>query len=114
MNSRIVFLVALLGATAATWSSCPIVRTQIYSPAARWWYLMTAPMPSPKSYNYSAPISQWTRGPSFETADACRSAQLQIKSFVRTQTGPDSVWLYSRCVAYDDPRLKADPEEPGP
>jgi hypothetical protein len=77
------------------------------------WYLMLPPLAtSGLDVDQNAPLSTWRQGGAFDTARACEvnrgdgikrldkaNGEKQFPSFYHS-------FLYARCVAVDDPRLK--------
>jgi hypothetical protein len=77
------------------------------------WYLMTPPLASDRlDVERDAPLSTWKQGGAFDTAKDCEAnlsdglkrldhanGEKQFPSFYHE-------FLYARCIAVDDPRLK--------
>jgi len=83
------------------------------------WHLMI-PSASPTAVLVAAPLSEWSRSASYDSADNCESALATLKNEAFTQAQYDCVSDRSRanlchadvaatsseCVSTDDPRLK--------
>jgi hypothetical protein len=83
------------------------------------WHLMI-PSVSPTAVLVAAPLSEWSRSASYDSADNCESALTALKNEAFTQAqydclsdrsqanlcNDDVARTSSECVSTDDPRLK--------
>ena len=72
------------------------------------WYLLLPPFgPNEKAANTGAPFAQWEHNGSFDSASACEDAQAKGRDFYRGDKREVERFVWGRCIASDDPRLKA-------
>ena len=77
------------------------------------WYLMTPPLTGSSGIATQAPLTQWTAiGSSYPSEEKCQQAKQDMLRGPTHLNNLDDQHLLalqeSRCVATDDPRLKAD------
>ena len=76
------------------------------------WYLMVPPVESGGRVNFEAPLSQWHRWGSYDTARECsvdESDLIDRGKRVREehpQNEMTDMFTQAQCIASDDPRLK--------
>jgi len=74
------------------------------------WYLMLgAPTPKPGIRNYDVPLPKWEQMGGYDTATDCEADSVRRWNLAKQdgyETGA-KMWLHAKCVASDDPRLKA-------
>ena len=78
------------------------------------WYLMYPPMDQKGMPSKEAPLQKWGLLNSFETANSCNAALNRMKEQTKLphpenslEVVPDQVAIFVKCIASDDPRLKA-------
>jgi hypothetical protein len=75
------------------------------------WYLLLPPWVAYNTFDADAPISKWQQSASYDTATECRQDQYALIQYYRTHPKAEDadwhlrVYLNSRRVATDDPRL---------
>ena len=76
------------------------------------WYLLLPPSKFPRTDAYKKPLGAWEIVRGFDTADDCEDFK---ESFFESSRQSDSLgtldpayrdYMFSQCVATDDPRLK--------
>jgi hypothetical protein len=80
------------------------------------WYLMLAPWEGNRIANTDAPLSEWTINYSFDSAADCEAMRqskidmgwkiLSRMDATPVERGTADIFLYQKCIATDDPRLK--------
>jgi hypothetical protein len=74
------------------------------------WYFLVAPVVGKDGqvhYDYAAPLSKWNQERAFDTADECEAYRTQLLKASKGAGTAATAILMDRCIASDDPRLKA-------
>jgi hypothetical protein len=67
------------------------------------WYLMIPPRDAKGVLQPHSPLRKWKRAANYNTAQECEVGKFKALN----ANGNGSIFLASRCIASDDPRLKA-------
>jgi hypothetical protein len=67
------------------------------------WYLMMPPRDTKGVLQLHSPLRKWKRAASYKTANECEVGKFKALD----ANGNGSIFLESKCIASDDPRLKA-------
>jgi len=67
------------------------------------WYLMMPPRDTKGVLQLHSPLRKWKRAASYKTANECEVGKFKALD----ANGNGSIFRESKCIASDDPRLKA-------